>query len=97
MLKEGKTAKRCYRPVGDVFEYEYKNGNKVTLEVEKCSGLCEGCYFDHREFECNYSEEVTGSCARVDRWDETSVIFKEVKNDGSASSPQDGSTSSPQE
>lgn len=80
MLKEGRTPKHYYRPIGDVFGYEDKDGNKVTLEVVKCR-LCEGCYFDHRETECVNSEEVTGSCVMDVRWDETSVIFKEVENE----------------
>lgn len=59
------------RPVGEIFKFD-----EVKLKVVE-DFSCEGCYLD--TFDCclNFRKE-TGYCSKVVRYDNKSVIFKQI-------------------
>lgn len=60
------------REIGEIFTYKGK-----TYQVVK-DIICENCSFTYPE--CYYLKNILGNCCNAVRADETSVIFKEIKN-----------------
>ena len=52
----------------------------VKLRVETPeSGLCKGCFFGSRSYDCGSIINLTGSCYFDEREDNTNVIFVKVE------------------
>ena len=60
------------RELGEIFTYKGK-----TYQVVK-DIICENCSFTYSE--CYYLKNILDNCCNAVRADETSVIFKEIKN-----------------
>ena len=59
-------------PVGEILTR--KNGKQYAVLIDMCED-CDLCAFFHKPLKwCS-----TMKCAAIDRWDKTSVIFKEIK------------------
>lgn len=61
------------REIGEIFEFQ----GRLYETVEDNSDSCLQCVF-HKEKECSGNRDIIGSCARFNRNDGTTVIFKAV-------------------
>lgn len=77
------------RNVGETFEFE---GKKLKV-VETKGSICNNCYFECRDCDCENIRKVLGACVRGTRSDNKPVIFVEVTDE----QPQEQAEQQPEE
>ena len=76
-VQEQKAEEPKERKVGETFVYQ---GKKLKV-VQTTSNICNNCYFECRDCDCENIRKVLGACVRGTRSDNKPVIFVEVTDE----------------